>query len=86
MTELLQLLTAAKSLDDQAGLHDVINQHAAIINQQAQQIQVLQRQMDAISQSHLYAILPMALVLLGLVLYTLISIDRLQKRSMLQQP
>jgi hypothetical protein len=48
MGELLQLLTAAKSLGDQEDLQATVNQHADAINQQAQNVQILQGQIDSV--------------------------------------
>lgn len=51
MGELLQLLTAAKSLNDQASVESVVNQHADAINQQARSVQLLQAQIDGLRET-----------------------------------
>ncbi len=89
--ELLQLLSAAKSMNDQASINQTINQHADAINsharaidQQAVTLASIEARINTISQAHAGTQDVGFFLLVGLVLAISILgalwIDRLNKR------
>ena len=87
MVELLEFLSAAKSMNDQASLSQAVTEHAATLNQlvnasnqHAQQLQVLQRQnaMDFWLIQVLFGVLLVTII--GLSLVGILYIRGLERR------
>jgi hypothetical protein len=74
MGELLQILSAAKSMQDQESLQGIVNQHAEIINAQQVQIQTLQRDLTQTIDAHNGALKFQLTTASGTVLILLIAV------------